>query len=909
VTMRRAREIYDAYVEHNRIRPHVRAVLERVAATLSHRPRFAVVILAAGARPGWIEQTAASLRSQIYPAAEIVELGTTGDARLDRAGLAAAIARLGADFLLLLPAGDRLAPEALLELARELELRPETDLLVADEDEIDDRGRRASPRFAPDPSPTLLLARDALGGLRCVRRTLLERLGELPDDPIAAGPIWAWDLALRVSELTDRIRHLPRVLHHRRSRARHGDPGDPPLEPVTRALARRGLDARPGLHRGAVELDFPDRGPRVTIIIPTLSERTLRPCLESLARTTYRDVDLLVIDNDATDPDTVRYLASLPARGVRVLRIANGPDGFSFSAINNAAVREVATDLLLFLNDDTEVREPRWLARMVGHLGLPGVGATGARLLHPDGRIQHAGVVLAGSRVGAPVHAFAGQPGDRPTYDLRAESSRECAAVTAACLLTRRATFLELGGFDAARFPVSLGDVDYCLRLAERGLRTVYVAGAELTHLESATRSPDDDPAELAAFHRRHGEARDGYHGPSLVPDGSFEVDPETVSSYHRLLGRPLHLALVVPSLAASGTARMLCDVALGLQAGGGVAPLVLAHADGPLRARLADGGVASEVVTADALSAALRTRPVDVVAVGGLASWRAIDVAVALDLPRLWLIPELGDHRALLDDLPAQERAGIDRGLAAAHRTIFPTEASRFLHLHDGHAAASRVIHAGTRHRAVEDEGGDGGTLRHRARRELGLAASDQVVLLVATSPAPARVATILVAAAHLARRDRVRCLLLADDEATAAALAAALERRGSHLGPRVRRLLDLARPTIGFAAADVAVLDPDGARFPYEVLDAMAAGLPIVTSLAVGLTELLRIGLNAVPVRAGDPAAIAVEVEALLDDDARRVRLGRHSRSLHDCMPSFAGMAARYERLVGSAWHCHER
>ena len=169
----------------------------------------------------------------------------------------------------------------------------------------------------------------------------------------------------------------------------------------------------------------------------------------------------------------------------RVLRIPN-PDGrFSFAAINNTAAAMVNEELLLFLNDDTEVIKPRWLSQMVGWSRLDGVGAVGARLLFPDGRIQHAGIVH-GLHEGLAGHAFKLLPWwDSGTFNL-ARVSRNCMAVTAACMLTPRALFLRLGGFDETRFAVAYNDPDYCYRLGDAGYRSVYCAEAELTHYEGA---------------------------------------------------------------------------------------------------------------------------------------------------------------------------------------------------------------------------------------------------------------------------------------------------------------------------------------------------------------------------------------------------------------------------------------
>ena len=215
-----------------------------------------------------------------------------------------------------------------------------------------------------------------------------------------------YDFALRASERARRVVHVPRILYHWRAlpgstamsaeeKPRSLDAG---LQAVADTLVRRGIDAvavRPEwaakARLGIYSHRFPDDGPSVTVIIPTKNHHAvLDQCLRSLERTTYRSYSVLVIDNDSDDPESRRYLEGLRHR---VVRIGNPGPSFSFADINNKAAELADSEYVLFLNNDTEVIEPRWLSQMVGYARLPGVGAVGARLIFPDGRIQHAGIV------------------------------------------------------------------------------------------------------------------------------------------------------------------------------------------------------------------------------------------------------------------------------------------------------------------------------------------------------------------------------------------------------------------------------------------------------------------------------------------------------------------------------------
>ena len=193
------------------------------------------------------------------------------------------------------------------------------------------------------------------------------------------------------------------------------------------------------------------------------------------------------------------------------------PGPFDWAKINNDAVEHADGDLLLFLNNDIEARAHRWLAAMVGHAVRDEVGAVGALLLYPDLTVQHAGVVL-GMNWGA-AHVQQDLPYDRPSYLLLTEITRDCSAVTGACLMTRRAVFDAHGGFDT-NLPVAFNDVDYCLRLREERLLVVYAPLAELIHFESKSRGHSDDVAEVPYYYRRWAPAilaGDPYHNPHLT--------------------------------------------------------------------------------------------------------------------------------------------------------------------------------------------------------------------------------------------------------------------------------------------------------------------------------------------------------------------------------------------------------
>jgi GT2 family glycosyltransferase len=261
----------------------------------------------------------------------------------------------------------------------------------------------------------------------------------------------------------------------------------------------------------------------VSIIVPTRDMlHFLKPCVESLlARTTWPNYEILIVDNQSTCTETLAFMEAVGAdERVRVLRY---DQPFNFSAINNYAAEQSRGDILCLLNNDTEVLTPDWLEEMVSRLLQPGVGVVGARLYFTDGRVQHAGDVLGPG--GCASHLHGPIAADDPGYMDRAMLAQDLSAVTAACFVTPRELYRSLGGLEEETLPVAFNDVDYCLRVRESGHRVIYTPYAELYHHESVSRGKDDDPVKAARakresdyMRRRWGAVieRDPFYNPNL---------------------------------------------------------------------------------------------------------------------------------------------------------------------------------------------------------------------------------------------------------------------------------------------------------------------------------------------------------------------------------------------------------
>ncbi len=406
-----------------------------------------------------------------------------------------ALERARGRFVAFVDAGDHLHPETAAVLGPVL--ARDVDVAYTDDDVVDGAGRHLDPFLKPAWSPERLLAQHYTGRLTAIRRDLaVEAAGACTDD----GDVFEHDLVLRVTELTDRIDHVERVLYHHRGHRPVADPAatSARVAAVERALRRRGapLHATAGDEPDVVRLvPALTTRPRVSIVIPTAgttrrvrgepSALVLR-CVESiLATTDYPDLEIIVVV-DGGAPEGVR--SQLHAREGRTesrnVKVVGYFEPFNFSAKINLGATHATGEYLLLLNDDIEITDPGWIAALLAFGENPEVGAVGPRLLFEDGRIQHVGVVLAGGHAG---HPFYGYATDTPGYFGAPRVTANYSAVTAACMLTRRAAFEEVGGL-AAAFPLNYNDVDYCLRLRRRGYRVVFTPGLSLWHYESSSR-------------------------------------------------------------------------------------------------------------------------------------------------------------------------------------------------------------------------------------------------------------------------------------------------------------------------------------------------------------------------------------------------------------------------------------
>jgi GT2 family glycosyltransferase len=445
------------------------------------------------------------LKRQTYPHWTCVRASAEGHAILEAA--------TGADFLLPLPLDVELKPTALSEFVLALNVAPPADVIYGDEDVLRE-GVRTSPQFKPDWDPYLILGRNYVGLPTLFRCEALSRAA-MPKPTSRNFDILHYALLLHASTTTceKRIVHVPSVLCHRTSaphwdraeaaavvRAHLAAQGDEPADVAPAALA-------PALNH--VRFRLPEPAPMVSIIVPTKDRaKLIGPCIEGLLRNTdYPHFEVLIVDNGTSDEDALAILEEA-AKDPRV-RVLRDPRPFNFSRLNNEAAKAARGEILLLLNNDTEVIHADWLTEMASLAIRPDIGAVGARLLYADARVQHAGVCIDDGPLLYHGMRLAPRAEVGPCGEL---ALLRCVwAVTGACLATRKSLYFDVGGLDEERFRIAYNDIDLCLKIARKGLKIVCASNAELFHFESVSRglasSPADcarDYAELMAFWSAH---------------------------------------------------------------------------------------------------------------------------------------------------------------------------------------------------------------------------------------------------------------------------------------------------------------------------------------------------------------------------------------------------------------------
>lgn len=444
------------------------------------------------------------------------------------------------EFVALMDNDDVLAEDALYKVVEVLNKDKKLDLIYSDEDKFDKNGTRCYPHFKPDWSPDTLFSLNYICHLVVARTKLVKEVGGFT---IGLEGAQDHDLLLKLTEKTDKIYHIPEVLYHWRmiegstalkldNKEYANDKGKMAIEA---ALKRRKLEAK-------VEKDLPStyyrviyevkKEPKVSIIVPTKDYADVtEACLKSIyEKTTYRNYEVIVVNNRSEEEKTFELFEKYQ-KAHKNFRVVDADMEFNYSKINNMAVKEAKGEVVVLLNNDTEVITPDWLTIMVGYAVQPHVGAVGVKLLYPDNTIQHGGVVLGMGGVAG--HIFLNEKRDANLMYGRTRVPYDIGAVTAACLCVEKKKFEEVGGLEED-LKVAFNDIDFNMKLLEKGYYNVILPMVELYHHESKSRGTDMTPGKKERFERevlymqnKWGEAlkNDKYYNENYSLEGPFMLD------------------------------------------------------------------------------------------------------------------------------------------------------------------------------------------------------------------------------------------------------------------------------------------------------------------------------------------------------------------------------------------------
>ena len=445
----------------------------------------------------------------------------------------AALTLATGDFVAMLDYDDELSPDALLEIVKIIQLRPQADIIYSDEDKIDLSGRFCEPAFKPDWNPDLLLSNNYIGHLVTIRKTLIDNLDGWRSQFDGSQD---YDLLLRATETTNQIVHLPKVLYHWRM-TKNSTALTAEAKPyshhtskktIEEALARRQIKARVDFNvTGEPYFVRYDVNPNylVSIIIPTKDQPILlKKCVKSIINKNPKvNYEIIIVNNNSQKAETHKCLGELSALSSKI-KIIDYYEPFNYSAINNYATNYAQGDILLFLNDDTEGINKNWLIPLIEQVQRQEVGAVGCKLLYPSKTLQHVGVIFGNDEFVC--HAFGGQKSEQSYFNYP-NLIRDYSAVTGACLMIRRRVFENVGKFDES-YAVPFSDIDLCFTLRQANYLIVYTPLAQLYHLESASRGLNlwpHDEQRLFSKWKKFLLQGDPYYNPnfSVKPEEAFK--------------------------------------------------------------------------------------------------------------------------------------------------------------------------------------------------------------------------------------------------------------------------------------------------------------------------------------------------------------------------------------------------
>ena len=842
------------------------------------------------------------------------------------------------EYILFLDQDDELTLEALSEIIIVLNKNKNIDVIYSDDDKIDEKGNLFDPQFKPDWSPELLLSYMYCAHLFCLKKEIYNKLGGFRKGFEGSQD---YDLMLRIARNNYNVYHIPKILYHWRvlpgSTAAGGgekhysfDAGIRAVQEHIDELGIKGKVYHPSWAEetgaGIYKIKFPDEGDKVAIIIPTKNKKELiQRCVKSiLNKTKYKNYHIYIIDNDSDEIDTISYLNKLQkvSDKVTVFKISSPNGKFSYSYINNEAVKKVKEKYILFLNNDTEVVSPEWLSQMMGYMKFPGVGSVGAKLLFPNHTIQHAGI-LHNQFHGFPVPAFKGVDANSGGYLSYLIVSRNYMAVTAACMLTKRDIFLKIGGFDEQDFAVAYNDVDYGFRLLKHGYRNVYSSDSILYHYEGATRGYGDNPFEEAAFIRKYKKLEDIYYNPNLAKQCTdFKLSSKTFPTI--LPKKKIKLLMVTHNLNFEGAPRSFFELAKGLKKSGIIEPVVFSHAIGPLMEEYEKNGIEVNILpgfnilnTQNKEQMDMKIKEYkklfaeinpDVIYCNTVQTFWAISIARALDIPSVWNIRESEEPFSQFDHIPHVKKECL-KNIQYPYQVVFVADATKNIYEKINKKNNFITIHNGF---DQERLGKVTWSKKINARKKLGIRKDEYYILIVGT------------VCERKGQKDLVQAMATINDKiAKNIKIGIVGDRPSLEYSKEMHRMIEALpehkRENIlvfeetnnvqqHYLAADIFVCSSRVESFPKVIQEAMYYELPIITTSVYGIVEQVRDEITALYYSPGNYRELAAHIKRVVTDKYTRKFLAKNAKTALDILPTFEDMINDYKRVFIEAWWAGE-
>jgi predicted HAD superfamily hydrolase/glycosyltransferase involved in cell wall biosynthesis/GT2 family glycosyltransferase len=805
-------------------------------------------------------------------------------------------------------------PNFLIEIYNHI-INHDCDFIYFDEDDFLDNEYK-NPKFKPDFSPELMLSQPYyLGNVIAIKEQYL---------------LANTNMNLIISEtgfesiLSDfKVDHIPKILYHNMSIKTdvcYKELIEVYLHKQNIKYLEVFLEEYSITERKPVySIKFPDYGPDIAIIIPTKNKLdVLKICLDSLEMTTYKNYKVYIIDNDSDEKNILNYFKSTQHK---VLKISSPNGIFNYSYINNEAAKMVDENYLLFLNNDVKIITKDWLSQMVGLIQIQDIGQVGARLFYEDGLLQHVGITNHIGTYGLPAPSFKLINGNSTGYLHYAKSIKNFAAMSAACMLTRKTVFFSMGGFDETNFSVAYNDCDYGFKLIQHGYRNVVASNAELYHYEGRTRGigiGNDNPSEEASFIRKYKNWIDPYYNPNLTRVYTdFSIRNTIVRT---LPNQKFRCLFISHNFEYEGAPLILLEIAKGLKSKYNLDIVVISPVDGALREVYKENGIDTHVLydfnlfssntfsdyeqSLSMIKTKINQLGVDIICANTVLTYWGIEIADKLNIPSLWIIHEseppfehLRNHNKLIE---ARGKACLNY----SYKNIFVSHYTRELYEPFNVKNNFEVILNGFDSSRVTNKIDE--SIRLKMRKQLGI--EDKFVFICPGIVSKRKSQIDAIKAFELLAnviKPHIVILILGDRESAYSNEMHIYHKQSDMITyQNIKIIAETKEIEKYYNASDAFLFTSHLESFPKVVQEAMYLKLPIVSTNTFGIKEQVSHNSSALLCDIGDIHSLSVNLQKVFQDIDLRNKLVLNALSAFDKLPNYEDMIEQYNELFQQAY-----